>query len=308
MASIINTGSFSKLLWPGLNAIYGKEYEQYQTEYDKVFDIEKSQKAYEEILGASMFGLAKVKNQGAPIEYDSAQQGFLTRYTPTVFALGFTITREMMEDNQYSEIGLRAAKELAWSMRETKEIIAANILNQAFSGGSNPTYGDGVTMINSAHPNVAGGTQSNTLATAADLSEAALEQAVIDISLWTDDRGKIIALQPQKLIIPPQLQFEAKRIIGSDLRAGTNNNDLNALKATGHFTDVVLMHRLTSANAWFIKTNAPGGGKGLTYFERRGAEFEMDNEFDTENAKFKATERYSMGISDWRAMYGSPGA
>jgi hypothetical protein len=305
MAGIINTGSFSKLLWPGLNSIFGETYTQYPREYDLIFDKSTSQKAYEEELGVSMFGLAKVKPQGAPIEYDSAQQGFLYRYTHIVYGLGFTITREMREDNQYMEIGLRNAKALAWSMNETKEQVAAGIMNTAFNVGGNPTYGDGQTMISNSHPNVAGGTQSNQPLVNADLSEAALEQAVIDISLLTDDRGKLIALRPKKLIIPPQLQFEAKRVLGSDLRPGTPNNDLNALKTMGHFQDgVELIHRLSSNSAWFIKTDAPDG---LKYFERRAPEFEEDNEFDTENARFKATERYSFGITDWRGVYASPG-
>lgn len=305
MAGIINTGSFSKLLWPGLNKVYGETYDQYSTEFDKVFDQTTSQKAYEEELSVSMFGLAKVKPQGSPIEYDSAQQGFLTRYTHIVYALGFSVTREMMEDNQY-ELAIKNAKALAWSLRETKEQVHANLLNKAFVGSGNPTYGDGKTMIASDHPNIAGGTQSNTLATASDLSEASLEQACIDISLLTDDRGKLIALRPDKLIIPPQLQFEAQRILKSDGRVGSDVNDLNALKSMGLFQNgVMLMHRLSDPDAWFIKTSAPNG---LTTFNRRSAMFEQDNDFDTENAKFKASERYSAGITDWRAIYGSPGA
>ena len=306
MSGIINTGSFSKLLYPGLNKIFGETYTQYGTEYDKIFDKYTSTRAYEEDLGVSMFGLAKVKPEAAPIEYDTAQQGFLHRYKHVVYGLGFTVTREMQEDNQYSEPAIKNAKAIAWSMRETKEQIAANLINRAFAGAGNPVYGDGKTMIASDHPNVAGGTQSNQLAVASDLSEAALEQAVIDISMLTDDRGKLIALQPKQLIIPPQLQFEAKRILGADMRPGTDTNDINALKSMGMFqSGVTLMHRLSDPDACFIKTNAPDG---LKYFERRAPQFETDNEFDTENAKFKATERYSMGITDWRAIYGSAGA
>lgn len=306
MSGIINTGSFSKLLWPGLNKIFGETYNQYETEYDKVFDKNTSQKAYEEDLGVSMFGLAKVKNQGSPIEYDSAQQGFLTRYLHTVYALGFTITREMKEDNQYMDLGLRNAKSLAWSMRETKETIAANVFNKAFVGAGNPTYGDGKTMIASDHPNVAGGTQSNTLAVASDLSEASLEQACIDLMGFTDDRGKLINIMPRKLIIPKELIFEAARILKSENRPGTDTNDINVLKTMAMFPDgIQVMHRFTDQDAWFIKTAAPDG---LKYFERRAASFEEDNDFDTENAKFKATERYSFGITDWRSIYGSPGA
>ena len=305
MSGIINTGSFSKLLWPGLNKVYGETYNTYETEFDKVFEQKTSSKAYEEDLSVSMFGLAKVKPQGSSIEYDSAQQGFLTRYTHVVYGLGFSVTREMMEDNQY-ELAIKNAKALAWSLRETKEQVHANLLNKAFSGGSNPTYGDGKTMIASDHPNIAGGTQSNTLAVASDLSEAALEQACIDISLLTDDRGKLIALRPDKLIIPPQLQFEAKRILGADMRPGTDTNDINALKSMGLFQNgVTLLHRLTDADAWFIKTSAPNG---LQTYNRRAPGFEQDNDFDTENAKFTATERYSAGVTDWRGIYGSAGA
>lgn len=305
MSGIINTGSFSKLLWPGLNKVYGETYNTYETEFDKVFEQKTSTKAYEEDLSVSMFGLAKVKPQGSSIEYDSAQQGFLTRYTHVVYGLGFSVTREMMEDNQY-DLAIKNAKALAWSLRETKEQVHANLLNKAFVGAGNPTYGDGLTMLASAHPNIAGGTQSNILSVASDLSEAALEQACIDISLLTDDRGKLIALRPEKLIIPPQLQFEAKRILGADMRPGTDTNDINALKSMGLFQNgVTLLHRLTDTDAWFIKTSAPNG---LQTYNRRSPGFEQDNDFDTENAKFKATERYSAGITDWRAIYGSPGA
>jgi hypothetical protein len=306
MAGIINTGSFSKLLWPGLNTTFGEVYSQYETEYDKVFEQKTSQKAYEEDLGLSMFGLAKVKAQGASIEYDSAQQGFLQRYQHVVYGLGFAITREMMEDNQYMEPALKNARALAWSLRETKEQIHAGILNQAFAGAGNPTYADGLSMINSAHPNAAGGTQSNTMAVQSDLSEAALEQAFLDISLWTDDRGKLIAIRPKKLIIPPQLQFEAHRILKTENRVGTDANDTNAIRQMGAFAgEPELMHRLTAPDAWFITTTAQNG---LTTFNRRAAEFEEDNDFPTENALFKATERYSAGITDWRGIYGSAGA
>jgi len=306
MAGIINTGSFSKLLWPGLNTIYGEEYEKYATEYDKVFAQETSKKAYEEDLGLSMFGLAKVKAQGAPIEYDAAQQGFLTRYQHVVYGLGFAITREMMEDNQYMEPAIKNARALAWSLRETKEQVHAALLNQAFNVGGNPTYGDGQTMISNAHPNVAGGTQSNQIAVASDLSEAALEQAFIDISLWTDDRGKLIAIRPKKLVIPPQLQFEAHRILKTEGRVGTDVNDTNAIKNMGSFDgEPTLLHRLSNPDAWYITTTAPNG---LTTYNRRAAEFEEDNDFATENALFKATERYSAGITDWRGIYASPGA
>lgn len=303
MSGIITSSSFAKLLWPGLNSIYGKEYADYSVEWDKLFEKNTSDRAYEEDLGLSSFGLASVKNEGAPITYDTERQGFTTRYSHVVYALGFIITREIFEDDQYGKVGAQKAKALARSMRQTKEIVGANIYNRAFTAGY--TGGDGVTLINSSHPNVAGGTFSNQIATAADLSEAALEQAVIDIAGFRDDRGLLIAAKPEKLVIPYQLQFEAARILTSDGRVGTDLNDPNVLKDKGMFSNVITNHYFTDPDAWFILTNIKNG---LKYFERRGDQFEMDNDFDTENAKFKATARYSFGWSDPRAIYGSAGA
>ena len=301
--SVITSGSFAKLLWPGLNSIYGKEYNDYAVEWDKLFEKNTSDKAYEEDVGLSSFGLASVKNEGAPITYDSERQGFTTRYNHVVYALGFIVTREIFEDDQYGKVGAKKAQALARSMRQTKEIVGANVYNRAFTAGY--TGGDGVTLCSASHPNVAGGTFSNQIATAADLSEAALEQAVIDIAGFRDDRGLLIAAKPEKLVIPYQLQFETKRILGADGRVGTDLNDPNVLKDMGIFSNVVTNHYLTDPDAWFILTNVKDG---LKYFERRGDQFEMDNDFDTENAKFKATARYSFGWSDPRAIYGSAGA
>jgi hypothetical protein len=302
-AGVITSSSFAKLLWPGLNSIYGKEYGDYPVEWDKLFEKNTSDRAYEEDLGLSSFGLASVKNEGAPITYDTERQGFTSRYNHVVYALGFIITREIYEDDQYGKVGAQKAKALARSMRQTKEIVGANIYNRAFN--SSYTGGDGQALISASHPNVAGGTFSNQIATAADLSEAALEQAVIDIAGFRDDRGLLIAAKPEKLVIPYQLQFEAKRILGSDGRVGTDLNDPNVLKDMGIFSNVVTNHYLTDSDAWFILTNVKDG---LKYFERRADQFEMDNDFDTENAKFKATARYSFGWSDPRAIYGSAGA
>ena len=301
--SVITSSSFAKLLWPGLNSIYGKEYNDYAVEWDKLFEKNTSDRAYEEDLGLSSFGLASVKNEGAPITFDTERQGFTSRYNHVVYALGFIVTREIFEDDQYGKVGAQKAKALARSMRQTKEIVGANIYNRAFSGSY--TGGDGQALISASHPNVAGGTFSNQIATAADLSEAALEQAVIDIAGFRDDRGLLIAAKPEKLVIPYQLQFEAKRILGADGRVGTDLNDPNVLKDLGIFSNVVTNHYLTDSDAWFILTNVKDG---LKYFERRGDQFEMDNDFDTENAKFKATARYSFGWSDPRAIYGSAGA
>ena len=303
MSGIITSSSFAKLLWPGLNSIYGKAYNDYPTEWDKLFEKNTSDRAYEEDLGLSSFGLASVKNEGAPITYDTEKQGFTTRYNHVVYALGFIITREIYEDDLYGKVGAQKAQALARSMRQTKEIVGANVYNRAFD--SNYVGGDGVSLLNASHPNVAGGTFSNTIATAADLSEAALEQAVIDIAGFRDDRGLLIAAKPESLVVPYQQQFEVKRILGAEGRVGTDLNDPNVLKDQGIFRNVVVNHYLTDPDAWFIRTNVKDG---LKYFERRGDQFEMDNDFDTENAKFKATARYSFGWSDPRSLYGSAGA
>lgn len=302
-AGIITSSSFAKLLWPGLNAIYGKTYKDYPTEWEKLFEKNTSDRAYEEDVGLSSFGLASVKNEGAPITYDTERQGFTSRYNHVVYALGFIITREIYEDDQYGKVGAQKAKALARSMRQTKEIVAANIYNRATTAGY--TGGDGATLLSTSHANVAGGTFSNRMAVDSDLSEAALEQAVIDIAGFRDDRGLLIAAKPKKLVIPYQLQFEASRILNTDGRVGTDLNDINAVKSAGLFNEVVTNHYLTDPDAWFILTDVQDG---LKYFERRGDQFEMDNDFDTENAKYKATARYSFGWSDPRAIYGSPGA
>ena len=301
--SVINSGSFAKALWPGVNAWYGKAYGEYETEYDKIFDKFTSNKAFEEDVGVSSFGLAVLKSEGSPISYDSERQAFITRFQHAVYALGFIITREMMEDDQYDVVGQRKAEGLAFSMRQTKEVIGANVYNRAF----NTSYvgGDGSALISSSHANIKGGTWSNQINTASDLSEAALEQAAIDIAGFTNDAGLLIAVRPEQLIIPRQLIYEAKRILGTDGRVGTDNNDINALKTMGAIPKVSVNHFLTDTDAWFIRTNVP---HGMKYFERRGDQFDMDNDWDTENAKFKASARYSFGWTDARGLYGSAGA
>lgn len=301
--SIINSGSFAKALWPGVNAWYGKAYSEYPVEYTKLFDTHKSNKQFEEDVGVSSFGLAAVKPEGAPIQYDSERQAFITRYNHVVYALGFIITREIMEDDQYSVVGQRKAQGLAFSMRQTKEIVAANVYNRAFNSAF--VGGDGKELLATDHPLFAGGTFSNELATAADLSEAALEQAHIDIAGFVNDRGLLIAVKPKSLIIPRQLMFEAKRILAPDGRPGTDTNDVNAMKAMGLVPEVVVNHYLTDTDAWFLRTNVP---HGMKHWERRADSFDMDNDFDTENAKYKATARYSFGWTDPRALFGSPGA
>lgn len=301
--SVINSSSFAKALWPGINAWYGKAYDEYPVEWKTLFDEYKSRKQFEEDVGVSSFGLAVQKPEGSPVTFDTERQGFITRYNHTVFALGFVITREIYEDDQYDVVGQRKAQGLAFSMRQTKEIVGANVYNRAFN--TSYTGGDGKAMIVTDHPNFAGGTWSNRPTTDADLSEAALEQACIDIAGFTNDRGLLIKVLPKKLIIPRQLAFEAQRILKTEGRVGTDNNDLNALKAMGMIPEVVVNHYLTDQDAWFIRTDVQ---HGLKYFERRGDEFGMDEDFDTENAKYKATARYSFGWTDPRAIYGSQGA
>lgn len=301
--SIINSGSFAKALWPGVNAWYGKAYNDYPEEYLKLFEKNSSSKAFEEDVGVASFGLAVVKPEGASISYDTERQGFTTRYQHVTFALGFIITKEAYDDDQYEIVGKRKANGLARSIRQTKEVVGANVYNRAF----NATYvgGDGVSLINAAHVNVTGGTWSNSIATAADISEAALEQAAIDIAGFTDDRGLIIAARPKVLVIPRQLIYETRRILGTDGRVGTDANDLNALKDMGVIPSVVTNHYLTDNDAWFIQTDVK---EGLKYFERDADSFDMDNDFDTDNAKYKARSRYSFGWTDPRAIYGSAGA
>ncbi len=298
----INTGSFAKALWPGVNAWYGKEYTEYPTEWDKIFSKNSSRKAWEEEMGYSGFGLALQKTEGAPVRYDTAQQGFLTRYTHVEYALGFVITRNMVDDDLYDVIGKTKAQGLAFSMRQTKEIIASNVLNRAFTSGY--TGGDGSILCVSSHPNVAGGTYSNVIATAADISEAALEQACIDIAGFTNDRGLKIAVRPKQLIVPKELEFEAGKIMKAEYEVGTANNTVSLVKS--RFPGgMAINHYLTDTDAWFIQTDVKNG---LKMFERRPDDFTMDNDFDTDNAKYKATARYSFGWTDPKGVYGSAGA
>ena len=302
--SVINTGSFAKALYPGVSAWYGKAYAEYPEEHKQLFDQLTSSRAWEEDVGTSGFGLAAAKTEGGPISYDSERQGFTTRYRHVTYALGFVVTREAFEDDLYDVIGQRKAQGLAFSIRQTKEILAANVYNRAFTAGYNG--GDGVSLLNASHPNVAGGTWSNVLSTASDISEASLEQACIDISMLKNDRGLQIALRPQKIIIPPQLEFETARILKATGRTGTNTNDVNALKEMSKFPGgMVINHYLTDSDAWFIMTSAP---HGMKHFVRRADSFDTDNDFDTENAKFKATFRSSWGWTDPRGLFGSEGA
>lgn len=302
----INAAAFAKALWPGINKWYGEVYNEWPEEYVDLFDVQTSSKAYEEDVGISGFGLAQQKAEGDGVQYDSAKQAFTDRYIHRTYALGFVITQEAMEDNQYNigVLGRQQARALAFSMRQTVEVLAANVYNRAFS--SSYTFGDGKELCATDHPLFAGGTFSNELSVAADLSEAALEQACIDIGGFVNDRGLKIAVRPRSLHIPKELEFEAARILKSTLQADTANNAINALKSTGAFPGGVKMnHYFTDPDAWFIRTDCP---EGMKMYNRVDTEFAMDNDFDTYNAKYKARFRKSFGNTDPRGVFGSPGA
>lgn len=303
MAGIIASGNWGKALWPGINKFWGQYYNEGNAEWKELFDVFNSRKAFEEDVGTSTLGLAAVKGEGASVTYDSDAQSYITRYTHLEYALGFIITRIMLEDDLYDVASEKRTRMLAFSMMQTKERIAANVYNRAFN--SSYAGGDGVSIVNASHPLKAGGTQSNQLAVAAQLSEASLEQARVDIKRFKNDRGLLIAAQPGKIIIPPELEAELIRILRAEKRVGTANNDPNALKLMDASFGAYAVNRyLTSTTAWFVRTNVPDGMK---HFVRRGMEFSMDNDFDTDNAKYKATERYSFGCSDFRGIFGTPG-
>jgi hypothetical protein len=299
MTGVITTGNHPKALWPGMHAFFGASYGEHPEEFKEIFDVEKSSKNYEEDTLVTGFGLAPVKTEGGGVSYDSETQGYTKRYRHTVYGLGYIVTQEELEDNLYETVSRKRIKRLAFSMRQTKEIVGANVLNRAFS--SSYVGGDSKELLATDHPSMAGN-WSNELSTAADLSEAALEDLVILIGQAKNDRGLNIALRATKLIIPVNLQFEAKRILKSEMQSGTANNDINALKGMFDFS---VNHYLTDADAWFLKTDCP---EGLRMFERRALEFTKDSDFDTENAKAKATMRFSVGWTDPRGLYGSPGA
>lgn len=299
----ITTGSHPKSLWPGVKAFFGKTYAEKPTVYSQVFTVMSSNKAYEEIVENTGFGLAPVKAQGASVSYDTDKQGYVKRFTNVTYGLGAIVTREAIEDNQYESVAQDKAAGLARSMRQTKENVHANIFNRGFN--SSYTGGDGKELFATDHPTI-NGTQQNELTVAADLSEASLEDLLILIRGAKDSRGLRIQLEGQKLVVPADLGFEATRIVSSVNQSGTANNDINAMKAMGMLPGgIVIWDYLTDADAWFVTTDAP---KGLMCFERRGLELTQDNDFDTENARMKATERYVPGWADWRGVYGSPGA
>ena len=300
--SVINTGSIAKLLRPGLNAIWGKEYTEHSKEYVDLFDNESSEKAYEEDLLLPGFGLAPIKEQGAGVAYDSTSQGLTTRYTHTAYALGFIITHEAIADNLYEKKAVAGTRDLAFSFRQTKENVAANVYNRAHTSGY--TGADGVVLCSTAHPTLAGN-QSNRLTTAADISEASLEDLCIQIMNATNERGLRISLMPKSLIVPTALAFEATRILKSQGQNDTANNAINALRSMGLFPDgVKVNHYFTDADAFFVRTNAPNGMK---HFEREAATFAQDEDFDTSNLKYKGYKRDSFGWTDFRGVYSGGG-
>ena len=299
----ISRAQLLKELLPGLNALFGMEYAKYGEEHTQIFETESSDRSFEEETKLSGFSAAPVKGEGAAIEYDNAQEAWTARYTHETVAMGFSITEEAIEDNLYDSLSARYTKALARAMAYTKQVKAASILNNAFTGN---TYGDGKTLCATDHPLVSGGTNSNRPTVAADLNETSLEAAVIAISQWTDERGLLIAAQPRKLIIPPALQFVATRLLETEGRVGTADNDLNALKTNGSIPEgYAINHYLTDTNAWFLMTDVPNG---LKHFTRAPMATSMDADFDTGNSRYKARERYSFGVSDPLGIWGSPGA
>ena len=303
MAGIITTGNHPKALWPGMRKFWGRQYDEHKQEWSEIFETDTSEKNYEEDTEVTGFGLAPVKQQASSVSFDSETQGPTKRYTHITYGLGYIVTREEQEDNLYEVVSKRRIKALAFSIRQTEETVAANVVNRAFN--TSYTGGDGKAMIVSDHPTVSG-TQSNVLTTAADFSEASLEDLIIQIMQAQNSRGLRISLMPKKLIVPPTLAFDAERVTKSTLQSGTANNDPNAVKSMGMLPGgVCVNHYLTDTDAWFLSTNAPAG---LTRFNRRATEFKQDNDFDTENAKAKATLRFSVGWTDWRSMFGTPGA
>lgn len=299
----ITTGTHPKALWPGVKAYFGKTYAEKPMVADMVFDEETSDKAYEEYVEETGFGLAPVKPEGTGVSYDTDKQGFISRLTNVTYGLGAIVTQEAMEDNQYENVAMKKAAKLARSMRQTKENVFANILNRAFTSGY--TGGDGSILCVSSHPTV-NGTQSNVLTVAADFSEASLEDMLTQIRGMVDSRGLHIQAKGMKLIIPPQLEFVATRVLSSTNQSGTANNDINAGKALGVLPGgTVVWDYLTDTDAWFIKTDVP---QGLIRQQRKAMSFDRDNDFDTTNARMKSTERYAGGWADWRAIIGSPGA
>jgi hypothetical protein len=300
----ISRAQLMKELLPGLNALFGMEYKRYQEEHKEIYETETSDRSFEEELKLSGFGAAPVKAEGQAIAYDGAQEAWSTRYTHETIALGFSITEEAVEDNLYDSLSARYTKALARAMAHTKQVKAASILNNGFNAAF--AGGDGVSLFSTAHPLIGGGTNSNRPGTDADLNETSLEAAVIQISQWTDERGLLIAAKPRKLVIPSSLMFVAERLLKTELRTATADNDINAVRSMsaipGGYT---VNHYLTDPDAWFLTTDVPNG---LKHFVRAAMKTGMDTDFDTGNARYKARERYSFGFSDPLGMWGTNGS
>ena len=302
--AIVNTGAIGKALWPGLNAIFGMKYNEFPMEYSEIFKTFSSSKNFEEDLGMYGLGMAEVKPEGDVVHYGDFAQAWLKRYVHVTYALGYIITREAIEDSQYAEIAAARTRMIAYAMRQTKETVAANVLNRAFNNSY--TGADGLELCSTAHLLGKGGTFQNELTTAADLSEASLEQACIDIMGFVDDASLKINVMPEKMIVAKENAFEAERILRSTLQNDSAQNAINALRSKGMLPGgYAVNHYLTDADAFFILTNAENG---LKHFERRGVEFEQDQDFDSDNIKFKGSERYVFSWTDPRGIFGSPGA
>ena len=300
----ISRAQLLKELLPGLNALFGMEYERYGEEHKEIYETETSERSFEEETKLAGFSAAPVKNEGSAIQYDNAQEAWTARYTHETIAMGFSVTEEAMEDNLYDSLSARYTKALARAMAYTKQVKAAYVLNNAFN--TNVTYGDGVTLCSTSHPLISGGVNSNRPATGADLNETSLENAVIQIAGWTDERGLLIAAKPSKLIVPPSLMFVATRLLETELRTATADNDINAIKNNGSIPQGYRVnHFLTDTNAWFLMTDVPNG---LKHFVRTPLSTSMDGDFDTGNVRYKARERYSFGVSDPLGIFGSPGS
>ena len=303
----ISRAQLAKELEPGLNALFGMSYDTYDREFEEIFSIEDSQRAFEEEVLITGFGSAPVKTEGQGVSFDTASEGFTARYTHDTIALAFSLTDEAVEDNLYDSLGRRYVKALARSMANTKEVKGADVLNNAFN--TSFAGGDGQPLISTAHPLAGGGTLANRATTMADLNETSLEDSLIDISTFTDDRGLTISVQATKLVVPPQLVFVADRILNSQQRVGTADNDINAIRNTGVLPGgYTVNHYLTDPDAYFLLTSVTESGEGLKMFQRTAMETSMELDFSTGNIRYKARERYSFGFSDWRGIYGSQGA
>lgn len=300
--ALITTGNHPKALWPGVHAWFGAQYEEHPSEYTRLFDVKGSDQNYEEDVEHTSFGLAPIKPEGQATSYDQHQQGFTKRYIHVAYSLGYQVTREEIADNLYEKVSMSRAQSLAFSMAQTRENVGANVYNRATTAGY--TGGDGSLLLASDHPTLAGN-QSNILAVAAQLSEASLEDLCIQIMDAKNSRGLKISLRPTELLVSTSDVFEAQRILKSELQNDTANNAINALKSVQAIPTHSVNHYFTSTTAWFVRTNAPNG---MCWFDREGVEFTKDNDFDTDNAKAKSYMRFSAGWTDWRGLYGTPGA